>query len=886
MRIIRILQRRAGSIIRRSRAEAELGCEFEIHLKELTKQAIADGMSEAEARVMAARTFGALEQTKEECRDARGVTRLEEWARDLQFGVRMLRKSPGFSAVAILTLALGIGANAAIFSIANAVLLRSFPYPNSNELAFMFNVPQNRRDALSGISYRDFIEYRKHNRVFSEIAANAFHTLTLTGAGEPSVVNTADVTPEIFAVLKVKALAGRTLLPEDGSQGSRAVAVLSESLWRNRFASDPSIIGRSIDLERRPFTVVGILPARFTYPDGAPRQDVWISVLQDPLFGPLTKQPRVRLLAAIGRLKAGVSPAQAEAGLTVLGTQLAKEFPAEDSDLAIRIRPYREEVVGNVRPVLLILLGAVGLLLLMACANIANLLLSKATTRASEIALRVALGASRARIVQQLLTESLLLALLGGFCGVLLAFVAVSTMQSFVPAGITQIRSIHVEGPVLMFALLLSLLAALTFGLAPALIATASNLQTDIREGGQRTGERQGQRIRNALVAGEIALATLLLTAGGLLIRSFALVTSVNPGFDPQNVTTAEVSLPRFEYSDPRQWATFCDELLARVHAQPGLQDSAIAAPLPMDRQGQATFEFSIVGGPPVDRGKPTVADYATVSPEFFRVLRIPLLAGRLFSRQDSESNPKVAIISNALARRYFPGQDPISRHMKFGFPPNGDVSRQIVGVVGDVRNVALSRDPGPIMYVPFSQEPLNGGELVVRSSLGTAEVAASIRRTVHTLDKNLPVTDVRSFRDTLDQSTSPERFRTVLLGAFSALALVLAAAGIFGVVSYAVAQRAREIGVRVALGAQPREILRLILGYGAKIALVGLGVGVGFAFLVTRLMTAQLYRVSAVDPLTFTAVPLILLGVSIIAGYIPARRALRIDPAAALRCE
>jgi predicted permease len=886
MRTFRIIQRRVHSVLCRSRADAELQREIEIHIQELTQQAIAEGMSEGEARARALREFGATERIKEECRDARGVNRIQDFVQDLRYGFRMFRKSPGFSAVAVLTLALGLGANTAMFSIVHAVLLRSLPYPHSNELVLMFDVPLKRPDALSGISYRDFTEYRSQNGVFSEIAGNTFHDLTLTGAGEPWIVNTADVTPEIFSLLNAKPLAGRTLLPEDGKPGAAAVAVVSENLWRSRFGSNPALVGQSITLDMRRFTVVGILPAAFRYPDGAPRQDVWISVLQDPLFGPLATQPRVRLLGVIGRLKPGISLTEAQAEMNTLSARLAKEFSAEDSGLTIRINPYRETVVGNVKSTLLILLSAVGLLLLMACANIANLLLSKATSRAREIAVRIALGASRARIVRQLLTESVLLALLGGLAGVLLACSAVWTLQPFLPSDLAQISSIHVGGPVLAFALSLSLAAALAFGLAPALLATPSNLQTSMREGGERTGQHRGQHVRSFLAIGEISLAMVLLIAGGLLIRSLALVTSVNPGFDPQNVTEAEISLPQFQYSKPQQWTAFSGELMMRLDAQPGLQDSAMAAPLPMDRQGQATFEFSIVGNAPLPRGKPTTADYATVSPDYFRVMRIPLLRGRFFAQQDSSSSPKVAIISETLARRYFPNQNPIGRQMRFGFPPNSDVSREIVGVVGDVRDVALSQKPGPIMYVPFAQAPLHGGEVVVRSSLSTSSVAAAIRQEVHSIDKDLPVTDVEPFRNALGQSVSRERFRTFLLGSFSALALVLAAVGIFGVVAYSVSQRRQEIGIRMALGAQRRDVLRLILGHGAKLALLGLGIGVVFAFLLTRLMASQLYSVSATDPLTFGAVALVLLGVSVTACYIPARRALRVDPMVVLRCQ
>jgi len=884
MRTIRIIKRRIHALLRRSSADAELQREIEIHIQQLTNEAIAAGMTEAEARAMALREFGRIDQIKEECRDTRRVSWIQDFVQDLRYGVRILRQSPGFSAIAVFTLALGIGANTAIFSLVDAVLLRSLPYRDPNQLVLMFDVPLNRPQELSGISYRDFTELRGQNQVFSEMAGNTFHDLTLTQAGEPAIVNTADVTPEIFGLLNAKPLLGRTLLPEEGKPGAAAVAVLSENLWRSRFGSNPGVIGQSIVLDMRSFTVVGILPASFRYPEGAPHQDVWISVMQDPLFGPLTSQPGVRLLGVIGRLKPGVSAEEAQAEMNTAGARLARAFPAEDSGMTMRIQPYRKAVVGNLKPALLIMLGAVGLLLLIACANIANLLLARATCRGREVAVRIALGAPRARIVRQLLTESALLGLLGGVAGVLLAVGTVRSLQPFLPSEVVQISSIHVGGPVLVFALVVSLAAALAFGLAPALLATSANLQTNLKEGGERTGQRGSQRVRSFLAIAEISLAMVLLVAGGLLIRSFALVTSVNPGFDPNNVTEAEVSLPQFQYATPQQWTAFSKELLARLQAQPGLQDSALAAPLPIDRQGQATLTFSIVGNPPLPAGKSSTADYSTVSPGYFHVMQIPLLRGRFFSEQDSPSNPHVAIISETLARRYFPNQDPIGRQMRFGFPPNGNVSREIVGVVGDVRDVALSQKPGPIMYVPFAQAPLYGGEVVVRSSLSASSVAAAIRQTVHSIDKDLPVTDFASFVDTLGQSVSRERFRTFLLGSFGAIALVLAAIGIFGVMSYSASQRTHEIGIRMALGAQRRDVLHLILGQGAKLALLGLGIGTILALLFARWIASLLYSVSATDPLTFGAVATVLLGVAVTACYLPARRAMRVDPMAALR--
>lgn len=877
---------RLRSLFRRDDTDRQLDQELRDHIEQKTEFYVSQGMNPQEARRAALVEMGGVEQTKEACRDERRVDWIQDLAQDLHYGVRILRKSPGFAAIAVLTLAVGIGANTTIFSIVEAVLLRSFPYPDPQQLVLVFDVPQKQPDALASISYRDFTELREHNHVFSDLAGNAFHDLTVTGAGEPFIVNIGAVTPEIFSVLGAQPLAGRVLLPEDGRKGAAPVAVLCESLWRSRFGSDPRVVGQSITLDMRSFTIVGILPASFRYPDGAAHQDAWIPVAQDPLFGPLVSQPGARVLGGVARLKPGVSVEQAQAEMRTMAARLAAEFPASDAGFTIRVQPYREAVVGNVKSGLLILLGAVGLVLLISCANIANLLLSRATSRMREIAVRLALGASRVRIVRQLLTESAVLGLFGGIAGVLLAIWAVRLLGPFLPPQVTRIGSIHVGAPVLAFAFGLSFAAALVFGLAPALLATPTRLQTNIAEGGERTGQRGGQQLRSFFAISEIALAMVLLIAGGLLLRSFTLVTAVNPGFDATNVVEAEVSLPRFQYSTPQQWTAFSNALLARLHAQPGFADSALGAPLPMDRQGAAGFPFRIVGHAPLPNGKIPAADYATVSPEYFRVLRIPLLRGRLFSEQDSPEHPKVAIISETLARRYFHDEDPIGRQMKFGFPPNSDVPREIVGVVGDVRDVALSRQPGPMMYVPFAQEPLWGGEVVVRSSLGAASVAAGIRQAVHAIDKDLPVTDVNTLSDALDRSIAPERFRTFLLASFGAIALILAAVGIFGVITYFVSQRTREVGVRMALGAQRADILRLVLGQATKLAFVGVAIGFAVALLLTRLMASLLYGVSARDPLTFGAVAILLLGVAACAGYIPASRATRVDPMVALRYE
>jgi predicted permease len=876
---------RVRSLLHWTRADRELDEELRDHLDCKTEHYIHEGMAPAAARRQALLDMGGIERTKEYCRDARGFGWAQDFARDLRYALRMLRRAPGFATIAVLTLALGIGANTAVFSMVDAVLLRSFPYRHPDRLALVFDVPIRRPDATSGISYRDFTDIREHSRAFSEIAGNAFHDLTVTGVGEPFIVNTAAVTGDLFSVLGASPLVGRTLVPRDDRQGAPPVAVLGEALWRSRFGSNRDLIGRSITLDMRSFTVVGVLPASFHYPDGFARQEVWIPIAQDPLFGPLMSQAGTRLLGAIGRLKPGVSPTAAQSEMKTLAAGLAAQFPAQDGGFTVRVVPYRQAVVRNVKLALLVLMGAVGLVLLIACVNIANLLLSRASLRQREIALRIALGAGRGRILRQLLVESALLGLLGAAAGVVVAAASIGILQPLLPAQLTRIGSIHVGGAVLLFAIALSLVSALVFGLAPAALTAPARLQANIVEGGERGGRRRG-RLRNVLAAIEISLAMVLMTASGLLIRSFARVTSVNPGFDAGRVIEAEISLPRFFYSTPRQWRTFASEFLRRLQAQPGLQDSALGAPLPMDRQGAASFPFSIVGAPPLPPGKVPTADYATVSPHYFRVMRIPLLRGRFFTDRDSDGNPKTAIVSATLARRYFRDEDPIGREMEFGFPPDVHVTRRIVGVVGDVRDVALSRAPGPMMYVPFAQEPLWGAEVVIRTSLSVSSAAAEIREAAASIDKDLPVTDVGSLQDALGHSIAQERFRTFLLGCFSAIALLLAVVGIFGVISYNVSQRTHEIGIRMALGAQRRDILRMVLAQGTRLALFGVLAGSAAALLLTRLIAGFLYGVSPVDPLTFAAAAIGLLVVAVSACYVPAARAIRVDPTAALRCD
>ncbi len=578
--------------------------------------------------------------------------------------------------------------------------------------------------------------------------------------------------------------------------------------------------------------------------------------------------------------------AQAQAEMDAISGRLAGEFPAENKGWAIRLVPLQKEIVGDVKTALLVLLGAVGLVLLIACANIANLLLARATSRTREIAVRTALGAGRTRIIRQLLSETAVLGLLGGVAGIALAYWGVKALSWLVPSSLPQLNPIRIDYFVLGFALLLSAIAGVAFGLVPAMFAANADIQNTLREGG-RTGEsRNRRRARSVLAVAEISLAMVLLVTAGLLLRSFARLTSVSPGFDSRHIVKADVSLPQFQYSTPQQWATFSEELLARIQSNAGLQDSAVAVPRPIV-DGQVNLPFDIAGKPPLSSGESRTADYVSISPDYFRVMGIPLLAGRFFNAHDISSAPRVSVISEAMARLYFPDQDPLGKQISFGFPPGSSgVMREIVGIAGNVRDVNLGQNPGAMMYVPYAQSPFGGANLVVKSTLSTSSVAAAIRQEVRRMDKDIPVTDVAEMPELIDASVAQPRFRTSLLGLFAAMALVLAATGIFGVISYSVSRRTNEIGIRVALGASRHTILGMILRETLALTFAGLAVGLPCALAAAHLVGHMLFNVSANDPATLATVAFALAAVAALAGYIPARRAMRVDPMAALRYE
>lgn len=870
----------------RKSAEAEFANELESHLELLAQENIRRGMTAEEARRAARIRLGGATQLAETNRESRGFPFLDAFWQDVRYAFRMLRKNPGFTAVCVLTLALGIGMNTAIFSVVYAVALKPLPYPDAQQLFTIFQERAQDAKSQTGISYLNLQDLLAQNTSFSGMTGITAHELTMTGHGNPFIVRVADVTSDLFTVFEQQPLLGRIFRPEDGKPGAPSVVVLNEALWRSAFSGDPNTIGATINLDKRAFTIVGVMPSRFTFPLLSGSREIWIPAGQDPMFSAYINRRAPHWMQITGRLKPGVSIAQAQTELDALGQRLAKQYPAENAGWDVRMIPLQQLITGDVRTPLLVLLGAVALVMLIACANLANLLLTRATSRAREIAVRTALGAGRGRIVRQLLSETAVLGLLGGIAGILLAYWGVQALGSLIPKNVPQFNPIRVDHTVLLFALAISVLAIFIFGAAPAFLAARTDPQESLREGGARSGESAvGRRARNIFAGAEIALAMVLLVAAGLLIRSFSKLTSIGTGFETAHVVIANVSLPRAQYTTPQQWIGFAGDYLSRIQAEPGMSEAAIVIPAPVANRG-ISIPFEISGRPATSSADSRTADYVSATPNYLHVMGIPVVAGRFFNDDDVMATPRVAAISAAFARLYFPNENPIGKRISFSFPPDPGVPREIVGIIADVRDTGVGEDPKPMMYVPFAQSPLWGGDLVVNSTLSTTSVAAALRKDAIALDKDLPIGDIESMRDAMTSDVAQPKFRTELLGLFAAMALVLAATGIFGVISYSVSRRTQEIGVRMALGASRGNISRMVLRETLLLTLAGLAVGIPCTLAASRLLGHMLFGISTGDPLTLIAVATTLVAVSVIAGFVPLRRAMRVDPIVALRYE
>jgi len=799
---------------------------------------------------------------------------------DLRYGIRTLLKNPGFAAVAAITLAVGIGANTAIFSVVNATLLRPLPYAEPDRLSFVTidRLEQGRRFT---VSKADFLILKEQMQGFEKLAAITTDRLNLTGVSEPERVSAMSVTADFFSILGVPPLLGRGFAAGEDRPGTPPVAVVSHSLWQRHLSGDPGAIGRAITLNDQTYTVVGVMPPDFTFLRAC---DVW-PILQ---LTPPTKRPPF-FYRLVGRLKPGVGEPQLRAELAAMHDRVEAAWPdPQKSGWAFEAEPLKEYITGGARPALLVLSVAVGFVLLIATANVANLLLSRAATREREIAVRAALGAPRRRLVRQLLTESLILAGLGGGLGLVLALWGIDLLSALEPGTLPRVSEVRIDRGVLVFTSLLSLASGVLFGLAPALQISRTRVNATLKEGGRAATETRGRkRLRGLLVIGQIALALMLLVAAGLMVKSFIRLQHVDPGFDPEGLLTVQLSLSQARYPDAPQQAAFYRRLVERARSLPGVRAASMSDSIPPDRL--EILELFEVEGQPVPIGQSLpMAEEVLIGTDYFRTLGIPLLQGRPPAPQDNADAPPVAWINETMARRFFPHGDAVGKHIHAGgFGPE-DPWITVAGVARDVKYNGLMADRAPTIYVPYEQQAFAAGDmhLALRSSTDPASLVAAVRREVQALDAGLPLANVQTGEQLLAAAVGRPRFQTLLIGIFALVALLLAAVGIYGVISYSAAQRTHEIGLRMALGARSRDVIRLVVGQGMGLALAGTGLGVIGALALTWLMKGLLFGVSATDPLTFALIAMLLAAVAFLACYLPARRATRVDPMIALRCE
>ena len=806
---------------------------------------------------------------------------MDHLRQDLLYALRRLVKAPAFTVVAVVTLALGIGANTAIFSVVNGVLLKPLPYPESERLVGVYHTANGRRAVMSGPNFTDVARTATS---FENAAAISTGRMILTGQGEPIRIPVANVSASLFNVLRVRPILGRTFNADENTPGRTSIVVLSYGLWQQRFGGDPDVVGRRIQLDGVSREVVGVMPQGFSYP--ADRQ-AWLPVEYDQNF--VTRQRGAWYLDVVARLKPGVTTEQSATEVETIGRNLAREYPDADAEIGMTTYPLREAMVGDIRRAVFVLLGAVGFVLLIACAIVANLLLARAAAREPEMAVRTALGAGRGRLVRQLLTESIILALVGAAFGLLLAVWGVEFLTSLKPQGIPRLDNIRIDGAVVLFTMAIAVVTGVLFGVAPAFTATRG-LTASLKEGGRgAVTARGGARLRGALVVAELALAVMLLAGAGLLMRSFIKLQAVDPGFRPEQALTFELTLPEARYKEDPQIISFFDRLLPRLRALPGVRAAAAVMGLPLSGM-DFVISFEVEGRPPVPPSQRPAMQVRVATPDYFSTIGIPLKRGRGFSDDDRQGTTPVVLITETAARMFFPNEDPIGKTIKLGWGRGGGARRraggEVVGIVGDVKEAGLDEPNPPHIYMPLRQWPVGFMSIVVKTATPPPTLADAARTEVYAVDPNLPVSNVRTLDEIVARSISQPRFYMLLLAIFAGVALALAAIGIFGVLSYAVAQRTREIGIRMALGAQQHTVIGLVVREAMLLVAFGVASGTIAALVLSRTMTKMLFSVAPTDPATFAIVAAGLLAVALLASYLPARRATRVDPVVALRTE
>ena len=817
---------------------------------------------------------------------------MESFWHDIRYGARTLVKSPSFTLIAVLTLALGIGANTAIFSVLNFVLLRPLEFSNPDQLVMIWERNLKKGWSESPTSFANFVDFRDNAKLV-ELSSFTDTNFNLTGGEQPERVPGLRVSANLFSLLGANPLHGRWFAPQEDQPGAGRVLILSYGLWQRNFGGNPNLVNHTVQLNGQSYTVVGVMPSNFKFPpsfsttvgsseETITNADLWVPLTKDDV--PMVRD--IRNLKMIGRLKPGVSAPQAQAEINAIARRLDSEFPDVNGGIESHVIPLAEQVTGDIRSALLILMAAVGLVLLISCANVANLLLAKATGRQKEIAIRTALGASRVRILRQLLTESVLLGIFGGLLGLVFAVVGAKSLVAFVTVNLPRLKDFGFDGKVLLFTLGISLLTSLIFGLAPAIDASKPNLNEALKESGRSSGaSARRNRLRNFLVIAEVALAVVLVTASGLMFRSFVRLQRVSPGFNPENLLTLELELPEAAYQSDQQQKLFQQQLLQKVRAIPGVQFAGTVDNLPF---GGNAFNgsFMIEGRPiPAVTERPR-AFYRVVSPDYFTTMGISVVRGNQFTDRDTADVPGVAIINDAAARKFWPGEDPLSKRIKRGRPESKNPWLSIVGIVGSANQLSLREDTQPEIYLPYLQNASRTLTLVARTTSDPRTITGQIRKEVWEIDKDLPVSSMKLMEDLISTSVAQPRFYVILLSVFAALALILAAVGVYGVMSYNVTLRTRDIGIRMALGASPGDIFKHVIGQALILALIGLGIGVILAVASTRVMSSLLYGVSTFDPVTLLATAVVLLTVAVSASYMPARKATKVDPMVALRYE